>query len=223
LKRSSYLAGVLLAVVLCGLAVADKPPVVEISEAEAAKGRALITGFVDSTKAWQAAFDQKVTDPSGRIVDRANGDFSLLRPGRFRWEYRSPWVQTIVADGERIWMYDADLEQVTVRPMDGMLSSTPAALLAGDTAALEAFVVTAVGEDGDETWVQLEPVDAGGDFDRIRVGFRNGKLIGLQLTDKLAQTTTIFFANATAAPELTAADFEFVVPDGVDVIDESSF
>jgi len=188
-----------------------------------ARGEQRLTAFINSTIAWQADFEQQATDPSGRQLDTATGTFMLLRPGRFRWEYITPWVQTVVADGERLWMYDVDLEQVTVRSQAGILSSTPAALLAGDTSALEQFVITDVAEQGDELWVQLAPEDNSGDFEQIRIGFNGNALAGLQLTDKLAQTTTILFTNVRPKPELSAADFVLNLPDSVDIIDESQF
>jgi len=203
------------------LALADKP--VAENPDERAKAEQLLSSFVEQTTSWQADFEQQVSDPDGRITDTSTGVFLLQRPDRFRWEYRTPWLQTIVADGDRLQMYDVDLEQVTVRAMNGSLNSTPAALLAGDGSALDAFVVTDVVESDGELWLQLVPNDDSGDFERVRIGFAGSQLVALQLVDRLAQTTTINFSNIRSNISISEDSFRLELPEGVDVIDESAF
>jgi len=200
--------------------LADKP--VEERPDERARAEQLLNRFVQKTASWQANFEQQVSDADGRITDTSSGVFLLQRPDRFRWEYRSPWLQTIVADGERISMYDVDLEQVTVRSAKGALSSTPAALLAGDGSALNAFVVTGVQSSDGELWMQLVPRDATGDFELVRIGFVDEQLVALQLKDRLAQTTMISFTDIRANADIADDSFELNLPDNVDVIDESA-
>ena len=190
--------------------------------AAAAAGRAQLEQFIAATSAWQAEFQQEVYNEQEQLVEKAAGYFSLLRPGMFRWEYTAPWNQSIVADGERIWLYDADLEQVTVRSLSGGLSQTPAALLAGDVAALDAVTVVAVTAEDGISRLEMQNVDTNSDFERVTVLFRGSDLVGLELADRLGQTTRIRFFNAKLNPDLSTADFELVVPDSVDIIDESA-
>jgi len=191
--------------------------------APAESGREILERFVTSTQSWQADFTQDVINDRGEVQSRAAGIFTLLRPGRFRWEYTAPWLQTIVADGERIWLYDVDLEQVTVRAMDGSLSQTPAALLAGDVSALDDVSVVAVRAGDGSVRLELNSVDANSDFESVALNFKDDELRGLELRDKLGQTTRIQFGNAQLNPGLSQSDFDLDIPDTVDVIDETSF
>jgi len=188
---------------------------------QAETGREMLERFVASTDAWQADFEQDVYNDQEQLIEKASGSFSLLRPGRFRWEYTLPWEQSIVADGKRIWLYDADLEQVTVRSMIGGLSQTPAALLAGDLSALEGVNVLAIAADDGVTRLELSGVDTSSDFEGVVLLFSDTAPIGLELRDRLGQTTRIRFYSARSNPPLVPSDFELQVPDTVDVIDES--
>jgi chaperone LolA len=196
--------------------------VVLLPLADAAAGREQLEQFITSTTAWQAEFQQEVYNEQEQLVEKAAGRFSLLRPGMFRWEYTAPWDQTIVADGERVWLYDADLEQVTIRSLAGGLSQTPAALLAGDVSALNAVTVVAVTGDDGISRLEMQNVDSNSDFERVTVLFRGSNLVGLELADRLGQITRIRFFSPVVNPDLSKADFELVVPDSVDIIDESA-
>jgi outer membrane lipoprotein carrier protein len=202
----------LLAVALCSFS----------SVAGAVDGDQVLRDFISSTESWQANFDQQLMDEEGNVLETASGIFSLLRPNRFRWEYQMPWEQQIVADGERIWLYDVDLEQVTVRDMQGSLGSTPAALLAGDVSALNDYELVEQREDAGAVHLTLVPLDKSGDFDSVMLSFVAGELAGLELRDKLGQTTQIRFSKINATPDFNATDFAFVAPETVDVIDESA-
>ena len=188
---------------------------------QAETGREMLERFVASTDAWQADFEQDVYNDQEQLIEKASGSFSLLRPGRFRWEYTLPWEQSIVADGKLIWLYYADLDQVTVRSMIGGLSQTPAALLAGDLSALEGVNVLAIAADDGVTRLELSGVDTSSDFEGVVLVFSDTAPIGLELRDRLGQTTRIRFYSARSNPPLVPSDFELQVPDTVDVIDES--
>ncbi|WP_405244180.1 outer membrane lipoprotein chaperone LolA [Lentisalinibacter salinarum] len=163
-------------------------------------------------------FRQVLFDTRGEAVERSAGEFAILKPGRFRWEYTEPYEQLIVADGENIWLYDADFEQVTVREQTDSLSQSPAMLLGGDAAALEAFrYLGSYSRDGRD-WLRLEPVAPESDFRAVSLSFAGGELEMMELTDALGQVTRIEFTELATNDSLDAALFTFEPPPGVDVI-----
>lgn len=163
-------------------------------------------------------FRQVLFDTRGEAVERSAGEFAILKPGRFRWEYTEPYEQLIVADGENIWLYDADFEQVTVREQTDSLSQSPAMLLGGDAGALEAFrYLGAYGRDGRD-WLRLEPAAPESDFRAVSLSFAGGKLEMMELIDALGQVTRIEFTELVTNDSLDAALFTFEPPPGVDVI-----
>ncbi|MDG1461936.1 MAG: outer membrane lipoprotein chaperone LolA [Gammaproteobacteria bacterium] len=194
-----------------------------VSIVDAESGRERLEQFVVATDSWQADFEQRVFSIDGALLDESSGRFTLLRPGYFRWEYHSPWLQTIVADGQRIWLYDEDLEQVTVRDITGGLSQTPAALLSGNISSLGNLNVVSITAADGVTRLELAGAANDSDFDSVALLFREQQLIGLMLGDKLGQTTRINFSNSVSNPGFSPADFDLVIPDTVDVIDESNF
>jgi len=163
-------------------------------------------------------FRQVLFDTRGEAVERSAGEFAILKPGRFRWEYTEPYEQLIVADGENIWLYDADFEQVTVREQTGSLSQSPAMLLGGDAGALEAFrYLGSYSRDGRD-WLRLEPLAPESDFRAVSLSFAGGRLEMMELTDALGQVTRIEFTELVTNESLDAALFTFEPPPGVDVI-----
>jgi outer membrane lipoprotein carrier protein len=178
-----------------------------------------VDDYLASLKTLSADFAQVVRNRDGQVVDRASGTLSLSRPNRFRWDYRQPYLQTIVADGERLWLYDSDLEQVTVRALEAGLGSTPAMLLSGSGNVGDAFTALALEREGDWTWARLRPKQEGSDFDRVGLAFdARGELAAMELRDKLGQATVIEFGNVRRNPPLDAALFRFEPPPGADVI-----
>jgi outer membrane lipoprotein carrier protein len=159
-----------------------------------------------------------LTDRSGRAIDEASGVLAIKRPNRFRWDYREPYEQVIVADGSRVWLYDSDLEQVTVRKLDDTLSATPAMLLSGEGNLEDNFTVTETVTDGPIQWVQMEPKRNDTDFKSVRLGFEGTTLRHMHLADKLGQTTRLEFTNVERNPVLDPSRFTFKVPPGADVI-----
>jgi outer membrane lipoprotein carrier protein len=175
--------------------------------------------YLASVKTLSADFTQVVRNRDGQVVDRASGTLSLSRPDRFRWDYRQPYLQTIVADGERLWLYDNDLEQVTVRSLEAGLGSTPAMLLSGAGKVSDAFAPVALERQGGWTWARLRPRQEGSDFDFVALAFdARGELAAMELRDKLGQATVIEFGNVRRNPSLDPSLFRFEPPPGADVI-----
>jgi outer membrane lipoprotein carrier protein len=180
---------------------------------------ARVETWMRSVKTLSADFVQVVRGRDGQITDRASGTLALSRPDRFRWDYRSPNVQVIVADGSKLWLYDADLEQVTVRPLQAGLGSTPAMLLSGSGSVGDSFTAGPVERDGEWTWCRLVPKDSGSDFEGVGLGFdTHGSLVAMQLVDKLGQSTELAFAHVKVNAKLDGGLFVFVPPQGADVI-----
>ncbi|HZX23240.1 MAG TPA: outer membrane lipoprotein chaperone LolA [Woeseiaceae bacterium] len=163
-------------------------------------------------------FRQVLFDTRGEAVERSAGKFAILKPGRFRWEYTEPYEQLIVADGENIWLYDADFEQVTVREQTDSLSQSPAMLLGGDADALEAFRYLGSYSRGGRDWLRLEPLAPESDFRAVSLSFAGGELEMMELTDALGQVTRIEFTELVTNESLDSALFTFEPPPGVDVI-----
>lgn len=192
------------------------------SAADVAAGQKKVEGFLQGLQSLQAQFKQTLTDRNGQIVEEASGTLAIRRPDRFRWDYRQPNEQLIVADGARIWLYDADLEQVTVRKLDDTLSATPAMLLSGQGNLQDNFKVTQTSQEGGTLWVRMEPKRDDTDFKWVRLGFAGDTLKFMELADKLGQTTHLEFAQLERNPPIDPSRFTFTVPPGADVIGDAS-
>jgi outer membrane lipoprotein carrier protein len=205
------------AVLLTSLPTAAAP-------ADVQAGRQRVEDFLRGLDGLQAQFKQVLADRTGKSTEEASGTLSIRRPDRFRWDYREPYQQVIVADGTRIWLYDSDLEQVTVRKLDDTLSATPAMLLSGKGNLEDNFTVTQVEQDGSPQvmWVRMEPKRDDTDFKWVRLGFVGVDLKYMELADKLGQTTHLEFSNIERNPPLDPSRFTFTVPPGADVIGDAS-
>lgn len=180
---------------------------------------ARVEAYLGSLKTLAADFAQVVRNRDGDIVERASGTLSLSRPNRFRWDYREPYQQTIVADGTRLWLYDSDLEQVTVRTLESGLGSTPAMLLSGDGDVRDAFEALAVERKGEWTWSRLRPKQGDSDFEQVSLAFdARSELVAMELRDKLGQVTLIEFGAVRRNQPLGGELFRFEPPPGADVI-----
>jgi len=173
--------------------------------------------FLRELTGLRAEFRQSVTDARGRVIENSEGTVSLARPGRFRWDYRVP-EQLIVSDGVTVWLYDIELEQVTVRAADQALAGTPAMLLAGQGDFGDEFLVTDAGDDGGLAWCQLTPRRPDGDFRELRLGFDGRELRRMTLFDRLGQTTELQFMQVERNPRFEDSLFKFKPPPGVDVV-----
>lgn len=204
------------------LAAAAGVPSAAASGAELDAGRQRVESFLQGLEGLQAEFRQVLTDRAGLVVEEAGGTLAVRRPDRFRWDYRDPYRQVIVADGARIWLYDSDLEQVTVRKLDDTLSATPAMLLSGRGRLQDNFTVTQATREGAIQWVRMEPKRDDTDFKWVRLGFDGTNLKFMQLADKLGQTTHLELSGLERNPPLDPSRFTFTVPPGADVIGDAS-
>lgn len=176
-------------------------------------------------QAGRAEFSQTVTSPpkdgQAARTKTSSGSFEFQRPGRFKFTYKKPFEQTIVADGQTLWLYDVDLNQVTQRSQAQALGSTPAALLASapDLAALKADFTLENGPDQDGLqWVQATPKAKDGQLKSVRVGFAGEQLAALDIQDSFGQRSVIRFSALQALPSLPASVFQFKPPAGADVV-----
>lgn len=179
-----------------------------------------LKSFLESTHTLRADFSQTVTTRSGRKPQVTTGQLLLSRPGKFRWEQQKPYPQLLVGDGEKIWLYDPELKQVTVKKFTQALSGTPAALLAGDNNVEKRFTLTEQGERDGLAWVEAVPKQTDGGFERIRLGFGGDTLRAMELTDSFGQTTSLTFPKLERNPSLPPATFRFTPPAGADVTGE---
>jgi len=175
--------------------------------------------YLRTTQGARADFQQKVFDKTGKMVQESRGSFSFLRPGRFRWTYLKP-PQLIVGDGERVWIHDADLNQVTVRRVARVLGATPAALLAGASDIDKAFELVESGTADGLEWLEARPREKESGFERIRLGLSASGVEAMELMDHFGQTTVLRFSNLVRNPQFDAGTFRFTPPKGVDVLGE---
>ena len=185
-----------------------------------ASGLEALRNFIAGTAAAQGEFQQKVYDRKDKLTQEASGTLAFQRPGRFRWTYAKPYAQLIVGDGAKVWVYDQDLNQVTVRRLDRALGSTPAALLAGSNEIERAFKLSERGTKDGLEWVEAQARENESNFESIRMGFGSSGLEVMELADSFGQKTVLKFSLLRRNPKLDAALFRFVPPKGADVIGE---
>ena len=175
--------------------------------------------FVRDVKTGNARFTQTVTSPDGAKQKSSSGSFEFSRPNRFRFAYAKPFEQTIVADGEKVWIYDKDLNQASSRRIGQALGATPAALLAGGSLEKDFDLGNLPAKDGLE-WAEARPKAKDGAFQSVRIGFKGKDLAALEIVDSFGQRSLLRFetfqANGTIAPET----FRFTPPAGADVIEQ---
>ena len=175
--------------------------------------------FLSQTKSGTADFEQAVYDKSQRVTQQAKGKFVFSRPGKFRWTYEKP-KQLIVGDGVKVWIYDEDLAQVTVRKLGNALSSTPAALLTGEANVQNLFALSEQGVADGIDWLEAKPKQADTGFERIRIGFSGDALAAMELFDQFGTRTSLKFVNLKRNASIDTAQFQFTPPKGVDVISD---
>ena len=175
--------------------------------------------FVQSTQSARADFTQTTTDAKGKVGKPQTGNVQFQRPGKFRWVVDKP-AQTIVGDGKKVWLFDQDLNQVTIRKIEAAFSSTPAALLAGRAEVEAAFTLVAGGQSEDLSWVNAEPKQKDAGIEKIRMGFAGNDLRVMELADAFGNKTRITLTKLEKNPKLEAKVFTFVPPKGADVVGE---
>jgi outer membrane lipoprotein carrier protein len=179
-----------------------------------------LESFIAGTRAARADFSQTVIDGDGKTVQESSGTFEFSRPNKFRWHYRAPFEQLLVADGERLWIYDKDLNQVTTRKLDKAIGSSPAALLAGADEIERYFSLEALGKRNKLEWLQVKPYDEESMFEKVRMGFAGNGLRVMELYDHFGQKTVIRFSKLQKSPQFPPDVFSFTPPPGADVVTE---
>lgn len=174
--------------------------------------------FVDGIHTLQADFRQVQTDEKGRVVKSQTGHMWLSRPGKFRWSYQKPYEQLIVCDGRKIWVYDPDLKQVTVRPAKEALTGSPAALLSQKAALKDAFKLEDGGNDLGVQTVRLLPKSKDSDFKSIELSLRDGVPERMVFHDQLGDATDITFSNLKSNAAIPVDTYVFKPPAGVEVV-----
>jgi len=179
--------------------------------------------FIASTHSAQANFTQEVLDQNGKRIQGASGIMQFQRPGRFRWTYQKPYEQLIVGDGRKFWLYDVDLNQVTVRKLDAALGSSPAALLSGDNEIERGFSLAEDGNRDGLEWLQATPKGKGQDssFSGILMAFNaQSELVAMELNDMFGHKTVLHFSAMQHNPKIPEQQFRFTPPKGADVLTE---
>ena len=191
-----------------------------MSPAWSQTGLERIENFLSEVGSLQARFEQTLFDEELNRLEDSSGDMYLQRPGRFRWDYVTPYVQSIISNGSTLWIYDSELQQVTVKDLDAVAASSPSMLLTSDEPLDKHFVVEEFPGEQGAVWVQLTPISSEASFSVIRVGFADDDLRIMELVDSFGQMTQINFSAVEKNAELAADFFEFQAPDGIDVISD---
>lgn len=173
--------------------------------------------FLDNTQSLSAQFEQTLLNEYNELMQQSAGELRMQRPGKFRWDYTKPYEQAIVSNGRKIWMYDAELEQVNVRPYE-QLESSPVNLLDNQQPLDTLFTLQDMPSQEGQDWVKLIPLKADSDFQQMLVGLHKGRIKTMRLLDNFNQQTEIIFTYLTINPRFKAGLFEFSAPAGADVM-----
>ncbi len=201
-----------------GAPQAPRPAGAPATAPAAGTALAQLRRFVSETRSARGEFTQRTTRSAGHPPETASGSFAFARPGRFRWEVRRPFEQLVVADGERLFFFERDLNQVTERRLAGSLGASPAAILFGADDLGQSFALAEAGERDGLAWLDAVPRSAGAGFQRIAIGFRDGMPEQMEMLDAFGRTTRFGFRAIERNPVLDAGLFRFVAPRGADVI-----
>jgi len=181
---------------------------------------AALREFLAQTKTARGEFTQQVTRGQAQAAPPSSGTFFFERPGKFRWIYAKPYEQVLVADGERLFLYDKDLNQVTVKKVAAALPASPASILFGGNEFERDFVVTDAGTRDGIEWLKAVPRAKDSQFERIEIGFRDGAPVAMVLADSFGQVSRLAFSRFERNARLDAQLFRFVPPAGADVLEE---
>lgn len=180
-----------------------------------------LKSFIASTRSGQADFTQAVLDKNSKKIQSASGTMQFVRPGKFRWVYQKPYEQLIVGDGEKFWLHDVELNQVTVKKLDAALGSSPAALLSGSNEIERSFALKNIEERDELEWLQALPKTQDTSFEKILMAFNaQSDLVIMELYDAFGQKTVLRFSSLQRNPHLAASLFSFTPPKGADVLGE---
>ncbi|WEF35347.1 outer membrane lipoprotein chaperone LolA [Pseudoduganella chitinolytica] len=179
--------------------------------------------FVGSTKAAKGEFTQTLTknvDGAKKTSAPSTGTFVFARPGKFIWQYQKPYEQLLQADGEQLYIYDKDLNQVTVKKLGDALGSSPAAILFGSNELEKNFTLSEAGTRDGLEWLKAVPKAKDTSFEQIVIGLKNGQPEAMELRDNFGQTSILAFRKFEKNPALTATSFRFAMPKGADVVNQ---
>ena len=179
-----------------------------------------LDNFLHNLNSFKADFTQTLSNERGDILETSSGEVYMQNPGKFRWVYKDPYSQLIITDGETLWIYDEDLEQVTIRDISKTIDKTPAAVISGQENINEHYVSIDMGNIEGYDWIELTPRDIENQYSSVRLGFNKNELGMMVLFDNLGQTTRIDFLNPVRNQHFEGPLFTFEIPDNVDVIDD---
>jgi outer membrane lipoprotein carrier protein len=174
--------------------------------------------FVSDTRSARGEFAQRTLKSNGALTDASSGAFSFSRPGRFRWEVLRPFEQLMVADGEQVWFWDKDLDQVTVRKVGDAMGASPATILFGDSDLDKTFTLEGLGEREGVLWLEARPRSTEVGFELITIGLRAGLPEAMEVRDAFGRTTQFAFRHLERNPKIDAAQYRFSVPKGAEVV-----
>ena len=178
-----------------------------------------LRGFASGTRSARGEFSQQLVRADGRTGESSSGTFAFSRPGKFRWDVVRPFEQLIVTDGEKLYFYDKDLKQVTVRKVGDAISATPAAILFGSNDLEASFTLKELGPRDGLEWLEALPKSRESGFEKIQIGFRNGLPEAMEVRDAFSQVTRFTFRALERNPSIDAGLFRFTAPKGVDVVE----
>lgn len=196
-------------------------PLLITTAVQAGEGETRLNRFLDGLNTMEANFVQVVTNARGERKEETRGKLWLSRPGRFRLHYKNPYEQIYVADGKNLWLYDRDLEQVTVKPQGESLGSTPATLLSSTAPLKENFTIKEEGKHEGFQWLLLKPKAADSNFDYLRLALEGDELRAMEMVDGFGNTTRLYLETVVRNPSIDDKQFHFTPPAGVDVIGEA--
>lgn len=179
--------------------------------------------FVAATKSARGEFSQRMVKEEGgklHTSSASTGSFLFARPGKFIWSYQKPYEQTLQADGEKLFIYDKDLNQVTVRTLGNAIGSSPAAILFGSNDLEKNFTLSEAGTRDGIEWLQAIPKAKDTQFEKIGIGLKEGVPVAMELRDSFGQISLLSFTKFEKNPSLPAAQFKFVMPKGADVLQQ---
>jgi outer membrane lipoprotein carrier protein len=175
--------------------------------------------FLDGLKRYSARFQQELLSDDGEVLDKSSGMVYLEKPGKFNWHYYKPYSQYLISDGHNLWIYDEDLEQVTIKNISQAIENSPASILGGDLDIDKYYTVKDLGVTDGVDRMELTPRDSDSQYRAVRLGFKGKHLVSMDLFDNLGQETEIRFTDGSRNPQLDEQLFHFRAPAGVDVID----
>lgn len=178
-----------------------------------------LNAFTTTTQSARGSFTQRVVTASGKAQRPVSGQFSFQRPGRFTWVFQKPFEQSLIADGENLYLYDKDLNQVTIRKLAGALGASPAEILFGGNDLSKSFQLKETGARDGIEWLEATPKQRDTQFSRIDIGLRDGLPAAMELRDNFGQRTVLDFAQVEKNPRIAPETFRFVPPKGADVLD----